>query len=163
MVTHSRILAWRIPWTEKPGRLQSIGSQRVRHNWSDLACSMHGRSLRAWLCFLCFLSVEELKEEIRYGMARRYYKNSFMTAQGQLWKQVYKLFKSVLLFLCLYALYLKTLLYTFLNWKKDNENCLVQTSHFIHEDTEAHRGWMTYPRVKDKLIVDLVRKTEKIS
>jgi len=26
------ILAWRIPWTEKPGRLQSIGSQRVRHD-----------------------------------------------------------------------------------------------------------------------------------
>ena len=32
MVTHSSILAWRIPWTEKPGRLQSTGSQRVRHN-----------------------------------------------------------------------------------------------------------------------------------
>ena len=29
MVTYSRILAWRIPWTEKPGGLQSIGSQRV--------------------------------------------------------------------------------------------------------------------------------------
>ena len=31
--THSSILAWRIPWTEKHGGLQSIGSQRVRHNW----------------------------------------------------------------------------------------------------------------------------------
>ena len=31
MVTHSSILAWRIPWTEKPGRLQSMGSQRVGH------------------------------------------------------------------------------------------------------------------------------------
>ena len=30
--THSSILAWRIPWTKEPGRLQSIGSQRVRHN-----------------------------------------------------------------------------------------------------------------------------------
>ena len=30
--THSRILAWRIPWTEEPGRLQSMGSQRVRHD-----------------------------------------------------------------------------------------------------------------------------------
>ena len=30
--THSSILAWRIPWTEEPGRLQSMGSQRVRHN-----------------------------------------------------------------------------------------------------------------------------------
>ena len=32
MATHSSILAWRIPWTEEPGGLQSIGSQRVRHN-----------------------------------------------------------------------------------------------------------------------------------
>ena len=32
METHSRILAWRIPWTEEPGVLQSIGSQRVRHD-----------------------------------------------------------------------------------------------------------------------------------
>ena len=31
MVTHSSILAWRIPWTEKPGRLQSTRSQRVGH------------------------------------------------------------------------------------------------------------------------------------
>ena len=32
MVTHSSILAWRIPWTEEPGRLQSMGSQRVGHH-----------------------------------------------------------------------------------------------------------------------------------
>ena len=32
MATHSNILAWRIPWTEEPGGLQSMGSQRVRHN-----------------------------------------------------------------------------------------------------------------------------------
>ena len=32
MAAHSSILAWRIPWTEEPGGLQSLGSQRVRHN-----------------------------------------------------------------------------------------------------------------------------------
>ena len=32
MATHSSVLAWRIPWTEKPGGLQSMGSQRVRHD-----------------------------------------------------------------------------------------------------------------------------------
>ena len=32
MVTHSSTLAWRIPWTEEPGRLQSMGSHRVGHN-----------------------------------------------------------------------------------------------------------------------------------
>ena len=32
MANHSSLLAWRIPWTEEPGRLQSMGSQRVRHD-----------------------------------------------------------------------------------------------------------------------------------
>ena len=32
MATHSSILAWRIPWTEEPGRLQTMGSQRVKHD-----------------------------------------------------------------------------------------------------------------------------------
>ena len=32
MATHSSILAWKIPWTEEPGRLQSMGSQRVGHD-----------------------------------------------------------------------------------------------------------------------------------
>ena len=39
MATHSSILAWRIPWKEESGGLQSVGSQRVRHKWSDLACT----------------------------------------------------------------------------------------------------------------------------
>ena len=33
MATHSSILAWEIPWTEEPGELQSMGPQRVRHDW----------------------------------------------------------------------------------------------------------------------------------
>ena len=32
MATHSSFLAWKIPWREEPGRLQSVGSQRVRHD-----------------------------------------------------------------------------------------------------------------------------------
>ena len=36
MVTHSSILAWKVPWTDEPGWLQSIGLQRVRH---DQACT----------------------------------------------------------------------------------------------------------------------------
>ena len=39
MATHSNILVWRIPWREEPDGLQSIGSQRVGHTWSDLACT----------------------------------------------------------------------------------------------------------------------------
>ena len=35
MALHSSILAWRTPWTEKPGGLQSMGSQRIRHDWAN--------------------------------------------------------------------------------------------------------------------------------
>ena len=44
MATHSSILAWRIPWTEEPVWLQSIGLQRVRQDWSDLAQHNHDTS-----------------------------------------------------------------------------------------------------------------------
>ena len=37
MEPHSSALAWKIPWTEKPSRLQFMGSHRVGHIWSDLA------------------------------------------------------------------------------------------------------------------------------
>ena len=36
MATHSSILAWRIPWTEEPGGLQSMGLQRGGHNWAHM-------------------------------------------------------------------------------------------------------------------------------
>ena len=39
MATHSSVLAWRIPGTGEPGGLLSMGSHRVRHNWSDLAAA----------------------------------------------------------------------------------------------------------------------------
>ena len=46
MAPHSNTLAWKIPWTEEPGRLQSIGSPRVGHNWAtslSLFTFMHWR------------------------------------------------------------------------------------------------------------------------
>ena len=45
VAAHSSILIWRTPWTEEPGRLPSMGSQRVRHDWSDLA---HSEEDRVW-------------------------------------------------------------------------------------------------------------------
>ena len=61
MAIQSSILAWRIPWTEEPGGLQSMGSQRVRHNWRNLACThalifiwtvVYNSYLRSLLSFL---------------------------------------------------------------------------------------------------------------
>ena len=49
MAPHSNTLAWKIPWTEEPGRLQSMGSLRVGHNWAtslSLFTFMHRR--RKW-------------------------------------------------------------------------------------------------------------------
>ena len=43
MTTHSSILAWRIPWTEEPSRLQSTGLHRVEHNRSDYAAAANTR------------------------------------------------------------------------------------------------------------------------
>ena len=41
MATHSSVLAWRIPGTGEPGGLPSMGSHRVRHDWSDLTATEH--------------------------------------------------------------------------------------------------------------------------
>ena len=41
MATHSSILAWKVPWTEEPGSLQFMRSQRVRHDWSDLVADRY--------------------------------------------------------------------------------------------------------------------------
>ena len=38
MATHTTILAWKIPWTEEPGGLQFMGSQRVRHDLANKQC-----------------------------------------------------------------------------------------------------------------------------
>ena len=42
MAIHSSTIAWKIPWTEEPGRLQSMGSQRVRHDWAT-SCSLYNQ------------------------------------------------------------------------------------------------------------------------
>ena len=58
MVTHSSILTGESPWTEEPGGLQSIGVQRVGHDWSSLTC-MHTPDLDS----LVNNGVHSLREE----------------------------------------------------------------------------------------------------
>ena len=45
MAPHSSTLAWKTPWTEGPGRLQSMGSLRVRHDLSDFTFTFHFHAL----------------------------------------------------------------------------------------------------------------------
>ena len=59
MATHSSILAWEIPWTEEPGRLQSMGSQRVGHDWAPNTLTppplpSGNRHYDYIHCYLCF-------------------------------------------------------------------------------------------------------------
>ena len=64
MAPHSSTLAWEIPWMEEPGRLQSMGSWRVRHNWAtslSLFTFMHWR--RKWQPTLVFLPRESQGQE----------------------------------------------------------------------------------------------------
>ena len=50
MATHFSILAWKIPWMEEPGGLQSMGSQRVGHGWAA-SLSFHGTAVKQLLIF----------------------------------------------------------------------------------------------------------------
>ena len=68
MATHSRTLAWRIPWTEQPGRLQSMGSLRVGHDRAtslSLFTFMHWR--RKWQPTAVFLPGESQGERSLVG------------------------------------------------------------------------------------------------
>ena len=61
MATHSSVLAWRIPGTGEPGRLPSMGSHRVGHDWGDLAAAaatrqyLHGRQAKVLVTYLSSL------------------------------------------------------------------------------------------------------------
>ena len=67
MTTHSSFLAWRMPWTEKPGRLQSIGLQRVGHDWSNwvpmhVCLGMHGYRVLQKVCSTPELHPDSLQD-----------------------------------------------------------------------------------------------------
>ena len=79
MATPTSILAWRFPWTEEPGGLQSVGLQRVRHNWGDLA-RMHVLTGRLCFIVLHFITLH------RYCFFLFFAKWMFMITQPQ---QVY--------------------------------------------------------------------------
>ena len=51
MATHSDILAWKIPWTEEPGGLQSTGLQRVEHDWANNSFLIAQPCFATFLCF----------------------------------------------------------------------------------------------------------------
>ena len=67
METHSSVLAWRIPGTGEPGGLPSMGSHRVRHDWSDLAAAA-AKGMAASLSPACYLIL--VKESFNINWTR---------------------------------------------------------------------------------------------
>ena len=68
MATHSSTLAWRIPGMAEPGGLPSMGSQRVRHDWSDLAAAASANSDRytsSFWIYIPFISFTTLIAVVR--------------------------------------------------------------------------------------------------
>ena len=61
MATHSSTLAWKIPWMEEPGRLQSMGSQRVRQDWAT--------SFSLSLCYCSTKTVTDNTQMKKHGYA----------------------------------------------------------------------------------------------
>ena len=62
---HSSILAWRIPWTEKPCGLQSVGLQRARHDWATSTCTL----INSW--FMILVTLYLLQGRVGQRLGRR--------------------------------------------------------------------------------------------
>ena len=84
MATHSSILAWKISWTEEPGGFQSMGSQRVGHDW---ATNTHNRGIRDQITNICWIieKAREFQKNI-YFCFIDYAKSFTCVDHNKLWK-----------------------------------------------------------------------------
>ena len=69
MATHSSFLAWRIPWTEEPSGLESIGPHRVQHGWRDLALVSSSP-----VFFLCWIPLKSQVQDYLGPCPKRIYR-----------------------------------------------------------------------------------------
>ena len=65
LATHSSILAWRIPWMEEPGGLQSTGSQRVGHDGATSLCTQNIQTFKELVQINIFLIKKDLNVHIK--------------------------------------------------------------------------------------------------
>ena len=80
MATHSSVLAWRIPGTGEPGGLPSMGSRRVRHDWSDLVAAAVGMYVFLENPQFSFIQVKEQRKKTTGAMRTVSSKYSWFTA-----------------------------------------------------------------------------------
>ena len=122
MVPHSSTLAWKIPWMEEPGRLQSMGSLRVRHNWAtslSLSTFMHWR--RKWQPTSVFLPGESRDGgawwAAVYGVAQS--RTWLKRLSSNLFAHNNHFFRFILVLCCLQCLLFLIILFECSIWKKD--------------------------------------------
>ena len=146
MATHSSVLAWRIPWTGEPGRVPSVGSYTVGHDWSDLlsrlVIAFLPRSkclLISWLQLLSIVILEPKK--IKSLTVSNFFPNIFW---GYFLKLIYFLLKD--------------------NWKQrryfadkrpSSQSCGFSSSHvwmwqLNHEESWAVKNWCFWIVVLEK-------------
>ena len=93
MATHSSINAWRIPWTEEPSGLQSIGWQRVRHNWSNLHASALLLWFGPWLQYNNFVFRDWVigwwQWHFTYSLAGGSFKSCLNILDAKIWKYMH--------------------------------------------------------------------------
>ena len=66
MAIHSSVLAWRIPGTGEPGRLPSMGSHRVGHDWSDLAAAAAAAVVLQWYLIIAVICIYPMKNDAEH-------------------------------------------------------------------------------------------------
>ena len=97
MATASSTLAGKVPWTEKPGRLQSMGSQRAGHNWAtslSLSQSQERKSLEGYSPW--GHKESDTTEQLSHTHTTRYICHSIFTSSGSLESIFYEHLKSIL-------------------------------------------------------------------
>ena len=112
MVTHSSVLGWRIPWTEEPAELQSLGLERVGHEWRDLAHA-YGDCTCTWLSTPSYWKA---------------YRRIFLIPPSYLWFcGVCRYVKRIIKHFC-YSFWDKVS-EIIISWEQDIRHCWLQTLH----------------------------------
>ena len=112
MATRSSILAWRIPWTEEPGRLQSLASQRVRHNWVTNTHTTNVQTFKTsqiqHTCpFILWIDYESISDFFTY------YNDDIFCFSASLWLTFYFKFSC-----CFKKTYMQSTSWEMLGWRK---------------------------------------------
>ena len=81
MATHSSVLAWRIPWTEEPDKLQSMGLQRVGHDWLTKCARTHTHRSGQCLCWHVVMTIIRI-----HGKHYENYVQKFLIHNERVWE-----------------------------------------------------------------------------